>query len=60
MSQQELESAVAQVTGETLITIRRRGFSLHDPSEEDFDPEVNALPPQVIDWDEPLLLHCAS
>ena len=60
MSQQELDSAVAQVTGETLVTIRRRGFSLHDPSEQDFDPEPNALAPQTIDWDERALTQCGS
>ena len=37
MSQYELDSAVAQATGESLQTIRRRGFSIIDPSVVDFD-----------------------
>jgi hypothetical protein len=52
MTQQELESAVAEATGESLRTIRRRGFSIVDPSEGDFDPEPNILPFQVVDWDQ--------
>ncbi len=52
MSQQELESAVARATGETMRTIRRRGFSIIDPSEQDFDPEPNLLRAQMVDWDQ--------
>jgi hypothetical protein len=52
MSQQELDCAVAEATGESLRTIRRRGFSIVDPSESDFDPEPNILPFQVVDWDQ--------
>ncbi len=52
MSQQELDSAVAEATGESLRTIRRRGFSIIDPSEDDYDPEPNILPFQMVDWDQ--------
>jgi hypothetical protein len=52
MTQQELENAVARRTGESLKTIRRRGFSIVKPKVKDFDPEPNLLPAQVIDWDE--------
>lgn len=52
MSQQDLDLAVAQATGESLTTIRRRGFSIIDPSAVDFDPEPNILPIQVVDWDQ--------
>lgn len=52
MTQQELESAVARATGESMQTIRRRGFSIVDPRETDFDPEPNILPAQFIDWDQ--------
>jgi hypothetical protein len=51
MSQHELESAVAQATGESVRTIRRRGFSIIDPDVADFDTEPNLLPAQIVDWD---------
>ena len=51
MSQQEFERSVAQATGESLRTIRRRGFSIVDPSVTDFDPEPNLRPAQMVDWD---------
>ena len=51
MSQQELDAAVAQATGESMRTIRRRGFSIVDPELIDFDPEPNVLPMQIVDWD---------
>lgn len=51
MSQYELDSAVAQATGESLRTIRRRGFSIIDPTETEFDSEPNILPAQIVDWD---------
>jgi hypothetical protein len=51
MSQRELESAVAAATGESLQTIRRRGFSVIDPSQLDFDAEPDDLPAQIVDWD---------
>lgn len=50
MSQQELELAVAQQTGESLRTIRRRGFSLERPLEDDPDL-VMYRAPQTVDWD---------
>jgi hypothetical protein len=51
MSQHELDSAVAQATGESVGTIRRRGFSIIEPDVVDFDHELNLLPAQVVDWD---------
>ncbi len=53
MSQDQLDRAVSDATGESLRTIRRRGFSIIDPSVTDFDTEPNDLPAQVIDWDRP-------
>jgi hypothetical protein len=50
MSQHELDSAVAQATGETVRTIQRRGFSIIDPDVIDFDSEPTTCP-QVVDWD---------
>jgi hypothetical protein len=43
MNQQELDKQLARSTGESLATIRRRGFSLL---------EIPNPPPQTIDWDE--------
>lgn len=53
MTQQELESEVAQSLGEDIREIRRRGFSIADPLEVNFDPEPDDFPsaPQVVDWD---------
>lgn len=52
MTQEDLDREVAEATGESLRTIRRRGFSLIDPNQTDFDPEPNDVPAQLIDWDE--------
>ena len=43
MTQHELERELARKTGETMDTIRRRGFSLVEPP---------SLEPQIVDWDE--------
>ncbi len=52
MTQNQLDREVASALGEDLQEVRRRGFSLADPLDVDFDPEPNDLPPQVLDWDE--------
>jgi hypothetical protein len=51
MSQRELDSAVAEATGESLRTVRRRGFSIIDLQAADFDAEPNLLPAQGVNWD---------
>ncbi|MFO0821190.1 MAG: hypothetical protein U1A77_24815 [Pirellulales bacterium] len=51
MTQTELDRHVANATGETLREIRRRGFSIADPVETEFDPEPSG-PAGAIDWDE--------
>jgi hypothetical protein len=51
MTQYDLDRAVAHSTGETIREIHRRGFTLADPLDVNFDPEPNDLPPTVIDWD---------
>jgi hypothetical protein len=51
LTQQELDCAVAEATGETLCEVRRMGFGLADPDFVTFDPEPY-LPPQIVDWDE--------
>lgn len=52
MTQKDFHRAIARKTGESLKTIRRRGFSIVKPRIKNFDPEPNLLPPQVIDWDQ--------
>lgn len=52
MSQFELDSAVAEATGESMRTIRRRGFSIVQPHLANFDPEPDLMSAQMIDWDE--------
>ena len=52
MSQSDLEHAVASVTGESVNVIRRRGFSLANPFDLDFDPEPDERRPLTVDWDE--------
>ena len=57
MTQNQLNQCVAKATGEDLVDIQQRGFSLADPLEVNFDPEPCDLPPQVVDWDEVDLQH---
>ena len=51
LSQHDLDLEVARATGESLGTIRRRGFSIIDPSEVHFDTEPDDTPAMVLDWD---------
>jgi hypothetical protein len=45
MTQQKLNELVAHATGEDLEEIQRRGFSIADPAEANFDPEPYDLKP---------------
>jgi hypothetical protein len=49
MSQQEIDIAVAAVTGESVELVHELGFGLADPAVTRFDPEP--FQPQVYDWD---------
>ena len=53
MTQAELNEAVAEATGESVRTIRRRGFSVVTPLQV-FDPDEDDshIFPNIIDWDE--------
>ena len=51
MTQYDLDRAIAHSTGETVREIHRRGFTLADPMDVNFDPEPNELSPSAIDWD---------
>ena len=48
MTQGQLDRAVAQATGESVRTIRHRGFNIELPVTESHDDPVS---PQIIDWD---------
>jgi len=50
MTQRELEAEVAEATGESVRTIRRRGFSIVTPLSV-FDPDEDNTEPQMVDWD---------
>lgn len=51
MTQTEVDRAVSHVTGESMETIKRRGFSIL-PFPGDYpDEEPDALPVQIVDWD---------
>jgi hypothetical protein len=52
MSQEELNEAVAAATGESVRTIRRRGFSVVTPLTV-FDPnDDQAASSPYVDWDQ--------
>ena len=51
MTQASLDRSVARATGESLKTIRSRGFSIADPAVAAYDPEP-CSPPEIVDWDE--------
>ncbi len=52
MTTTQLDRAVARATGETVCEVRRRGFSLADAAEVDFDPEPDDDSPLIVNWDE--------
>jgi hypothetical protein len=50
VNQADLNRAVARAMGETVSTVKQRGFGLVDPNDHlDTDPGERA--PYVIDWD---------
>ena len=52
MTQNELDCAVAVTTGETVREIQRRGFSIVDDGEVNFDPEPYDDGSPYLDWDD--------
>ena len=56
MTQRELEAEVAEATGESVRTIRRRGFSVVTPLSV-FDPDEDYTEPQIVDWDALAVRH---
>ncbi|WP_254509405.1 hypothetical protein [Anatilimnocola floriformis] len=52
MTQSELDQSVADATGESVKTIRRRGFSIVAPSTKFPADEADEHSlPNVVDWD---------
>ena len=49
MTRRDLESAVAAATGEDVREIRRRGFSVLNLRQRDFDPEPDNQLPQALE-----------
>ena len=49
MSQDEIDRAVAKVTGENLGIIKSRGFSIADILDVNIEPESRG--PLLLDWD---------
>jgi hypothetical protein len=49
MTQNELNTAVARATGESLATVHQLGFHVADPLDPNYDPEPRR--PLMIDWD---------
>lgn len=50
MSNSEFDAAVAAATGDSIATIRRRGFSILTRGPVELEPD-DLRPPQIIDWD---------
>ena len=51
MTQNELNRAVSQATGETVTTIAQLGFGIADPVIVDHDPEPSDILDKFLDWD---------
>jgi len=51
MTQAELDQHLARITGESLATIRSRGFSLVDSTIASSDCDADDLGPQIYDWE---------
>lgn len=64
MHRRLLERLLARATGESVATIRSRGFSLFDPANEPLDFDEIERNPNVIDWDslenERIALACQA
>ena len=52
MNQHDLNRSLSRVTGESVRTIKRLGFSLFDPGANNTESDAIDLPPQVVDWDQ--------
>jgi hypothetical protein len=52
LDQEDIDHAVAAVTGESVLEINRRGFVLADLPEPDFDPEPSGRRPEFKHFDD--------
>ena len=51
MTQAEIDRAVSRSTGETMETIKRRGFSILPLPYDEGDDEPHVLAMRIVDWD---------
>jgi hypothetical protein len=52
MTNRDVHRAVARVTGESLSTIQRFGFSLVSADQGPSDADYLEASPQIVDWDQ--------
>lgn len=52
MTQADLEREVSHATGESMRTVRRRGFGILPQGDLPLDEEFQENGPQMINWDE--------
>lgn len=57
MSQSELDREVSRATGESMGTIRRKGFSMLPLPDDSFDDELQDSTIRTIDWDVQDAIH---
>ena len=57
MTQAELDREVSRVTGESVRTIRRHGFSMLPLPDDSFDDDAEISTIRMIDWDEQDAIH---
>ena len=52
MTQADLEREVSRATGESMGTVRRRGFRIQPLGEQPLDDEFQEAGVRIVDWDE--------
>ena len=57
MTQTDLEREVSRATGESRRTVRRRGFSIQQFSDQPLADDIPEAGPQMIDWDAQDAIH---
>jgi len=57
MTQADLNREVCRVTGESMGTVRRQGFSILPLPDDSFDDEPDDSIIRIIDWDQQDAIH---
>ena len=57
MTQSEVDRQVARVTGESMRTVRRHGFSILPVPLGQYDEEPEVATIRMVDWDEQDLIR---